>query len=37
MIAVAAVARGWAGHSLLSMVLFEKFGQHQPLDREAER
>src|ERR1700688_3217341 len=31
------LARGWAGPSLLAMVLFEKFGQHQPLDRQAER
>ena len=31
------IARGWAGPSLLAMVLFEKFGQHQPLNREAER
>ena len=23
--------RGWAGPNLLAMVLFEKFGQHQPL------
>ena len=23
--------RGWAGPSLLAMILFEKFGQHQPL------
>jgi transposase len=30
-------ARGWAGPSLLAMVLFEKFGQHQPLNRQAER
>src|SRR4051794_19099488 len=27
------LARGWAGPSLLAMVLFEKFGQHQPLNR----
>ncbi len=32
-----ALARGWAGPSLLAMVLFEKFGQHQPLNRQAER
>ena len=32
-----AVARGWAGPSLLAMILFEKFGQHQPLNRQAER
>jgi transposase len=31
------IARGWAGASLLAMVLFEKFGQHQPLNRQAER
>src|SRR5258708_2503745 len=31
------IARGWAGPSLLAMVLFEKFGQHQPLIRQAER
>ncbi len=29
--------RSWAGPNLLSMVLFEKFGQHQPLNRQAER
>ncbi len=29
--------RGWAGPNLLAMVLFEKFGQHQPLNRQAER
>jgi len=32
-----AVPRGWAGPSLLAMVLFEKYGQHQPLNRQAER
>jgi transposase len=31
------VPRGWAGPSLLAMLLFEKFGQHQPLNRQAER
>jgi transposase len=31
------VPRGWAGPSLLAMILFEKFGQHQPLNRQAER
>src|SRR6478752_5188579 len=31
------IARGWAGPSLLAMVLYEKFGQHQPLNRQAER
>ena len=29
--------RGWAGPHLLAMILFEKFGQHQPLNRQAER
>ena len=29
--------RGWAGPSLLATILFEKFGQHQPLNRQAER
>src|SRR5207344_3569319 len=31
------LARGWAGPSLLAMILFEKYGQHQPLNRQAER
>jgi transposase len=31
------IARGWAGSSLLAMIMFEKFGQHQPLNRQAER
>jgi transposase len=31
------LARGWAGPSLLAMVLFEKYRQHQPLNRQAER
>src|SRR5947207_537210 len=31
------IARGWAGPSLLAMILFEKFGQHQPLNRQSER
>ena len=31
------LSRGWAGPSLLAMILFEKFGQHQPLNRQAER
>ena len=30
------VPRGWAGPSFLAM-LFEKYGQHQPLNRQAER
>jgi transposase len=29
--------RGFAGPSLLAMILFEKYGQHQPLNRQAER
>ena len=29
--------RGWAGPGLLAMIMFEKFGQHQPLNRQAER
>jgi transposase len=29
--------RGLAGPSLLAMILFEKYGQHQPLNRQAER
>src|SRR5438034_2205827 len=31
------IARGWAGSSLLAMILFEKYGQHQPLNRQSER
>jgi transposase len=31
------IPRGLAGPSLLAMILFEKFGQHQPLNRQAER
>ena len=29
--------RGFAGPNLLAMVLFEKFGQHQPLNRQSDR
>jgi transposase len=29
--------RGWAGPSLLAMILFEKYGQHQPLNRQSDR
>jgi transposase len=29
--------RGFAGPRLLAMILFEKFGQHQPLNRQSER
>lgn len=32
-----AVPRGWVGPSLLAMIMFEKFGQHQPLNRQCER
>ena len=31
------IPRAWAGPSLLAMICFEKFGQHQPLNRQAER
>ncbi|MFC3323614.1 IS66 family transposase [Mesorhizobium cantuariense] len=31
------VPRGWAGPGLLAMLLFDKYGQHQPLNRQAER
>jgi transposase len=29
--------RGWAGPNLLAMILFEQFGQYQPLNRHAAR
>ncbi len=29
--------RGFAGPNLLALILFEKFGQHQPLNRQSER
>jgi len=29
--------RGFVGPSLLAMILFEKYGQHQPLNRQSER
>ncbi|WP_367715683.1 IS66 family transposase [Nitratireductor sp. GISD-1A_MAKvit] len=32
-----AIPRGWAGPSLIAMIVFEKYGQHQPLNRQAER
>jgi transposase len=32
-----ATPRGFAGPSLLAMILFEKFGQHQPLNRQSAR
>lgn len=31
------VPRGWAGPGLLAMLLFDKYGQHQRLTRQAER
>jgi transposase len=31
------VARGGAGPNLLAMILFEKYGQHQPLNRQSQR
>ena len=32
-----AVPRGWAGPNLLATIVFEKYGQHQPLNRQRER
>ena len=32
-----ATQRGFAGPNLLATILFEKFGQHQPLNRQSER
>ena len=31
------IPRGYAGPNLLAMVLFDKYGQHQPLNRQSER
>ncbi|AGB73669.1 MULTISPECIES: IS66 family transposase [Rhizobium] len=31
------IPRGWAGPSLLAMILYDKFGQHIPLNRQVER
>ena len=31
------LSRGFAGPSLLAMILFEKYGQHQRLNRQSER
>ena len=31
------VPRGWAGPNLLATIVFEKYGQHQPLNRQSER
>ena len=32
-----ATPRGWAGPNLLAKILFEKYGAHQPLNRQSER
>lgn len=32
-----ASSRGWAGPSLIAMIAFDKYGRHQPLNRQAER
>lgn len=32
-----AIPRGWAGPQLIAMIAFEKYGQHQPLNRQSER
>ena len=32
-----AIPRGWAGPQLIAMVAFDKYGQHQPLNRQSER
>ncbi len=32
-----ATPRGWAGPNLLAMILFEKYGAHQPLNRQRDR
>jgi transposase len=31
------IPRGWAGPSLIAMIAFDKYGQHQPLNRQSER
>jgi transposase len=31
------LSRGFAGPSLLAMIVFEKYGQHQPLNRQSDR
>src|SRR6056297_103687 len=31
------IPRGWAGPNLIAMVAFDKYGQHQPLNRQSER
>ena len=32
-----ATLRGWAGPNLLATIVFEKYGQHQPLNRQRDR
>ena len=32
-----ATPRGWAGPNLLATIIFEKYGQHQPLNRQRDR
>lgn len=32
-----AIPRGWAGPHLMAMIAFDKYGQHQPLNRQSER
>jgi transposase len=32
-----AIPRGWAGPQLIAMIAFDKYGQHQPLNRQSER
>ena len=32
-----ATPRGWAGPNLLATIVFEKYGQHQPLSRQRDR
>ncbi len=31
------IPRGWAGPQLIAMIAFDKYGQHQPLNRQSER
>ncbi len=32
-----AIPRGWAGPQLIAMIAFDKYGQHQPLNRQSDR
>ena len=32
-----ATPRGWAGPNLLTTIIFEKYGQHLPLNRQRDR